>query len=98
MGDTAFYCFSYLFGTIGQPDAAYSAGGNYELFGGFWPGEPLCFVDFERFARFAEYWLVKGTGLPVDLYEDEDNIVNKLDLKVFVDGWFCCRHVGLPLK
>ena len=44
-----------LTGTIGQPDAAYSAGGDYELLGGFWPGGPLCFVDFESFARFAEW-------------------------------------------
>jgi hypothetical protein len=31
------YCVS---GTIGQPDAASSSGGNYELFGGFWPWGP----------------------------------------------------------
>lgn len=43
-----------LTGTIGQPDAAYSRGGNYELLGGFWPGGPLCLVDFEHFARFAD--------------------------------------------
>ena len=41
-----------LTGTIGQPDAAYSAGGSYELLGGFWPGGPLCLVDFYIFARF----------------------------------------------
>ena len=29
-----------LSGTIGQPDASYSAGGDYELLGGFWPGGP----------------------------------------------------------
>ena len=50
-----------LTGTIGQPDAAYSAGGNYELLGGFWPGGPLCFIDFEHFARFAEQWWLTGT-------------------------------------
>ena len=27
-----------LVGTIGQPDAAWSRGGNFELLGGFWPG------------------------------------------------------------
>jgi hypothetical protein len=43
-----------LTGTIGQPDADYSSGGNYELLGGFWPGGPLCIVEFEDFARFAE--------------------------------------------
>ena len=46
-----------LSGTIGQPDAAYSAGGQYEVLGGFWPGEPLCIVDFRLFAKFAEDWL-----------------------------------------
>jgi hypothetical protein len=74
-----------LIGTIGQPDAAYSAGGDYELLGGFWPGGPLCFVDFYTFARFAEQWLYTGDGLAADLHED--NIVNLLDLKVFVDEW-----------
>ena len=87
-----------LTGTIGQPDAAYSSGGNYELLGGFWPGGPLCFVDFESFAKFAEYWLVTGTGLPADLFEDEYNIVNKLDLKVFVEEWLCYCPTDWPLK
>jgi hypothetical protein len=45
-----------LTGTIGQSDAAYSAGGDYELLGGFWPGGPLCIVEFADFARFAEHW------------------------------------------
>ena len=76
-----------LTGTIGQPDAAWSSGGNYELLGGFWPGGPLCFVDFYSFARFAEWWLQTGPELSADLYEDEDNIVNWLDLKVFVNEW-----------
>ena len=76
-----------LVGTIGQPDAAYSAGGSYELLGGFWTGGPLCFVDFYSFARFAEHWLEKGTGLPADLYEDEYDTVNLFDLKMFVNEW-----------
>ncbi len=87
-----------LVGTIGQPDAAWSKGGNYELLGGFWPGGPLCFVDFKHFARFADYWLVTGTGLPADLHEDIDNIVNKLDLKVFVEEWLCYCPADWPLK
>lgn len=87
-----------LTGTIGQPDAAYSAGSGYELLGGFWPGGPLCFVDFESFARFADYWLETGTGLPADLYEDEHNIVNEFDLKVFVEQWLCYCPQGWLLK
>ena len=87
-----------LMGTIGQPDAAYSADGNFELLGGFWPGGPLCFVNFEHFARFAEYWLETGTGLPADLYEDLDNQVNEHDLRVFVEQWLCYCPSDWPLK
>ncbi len=87
-----------LTGTIGQPDAAYIRGGNYELLGGFWPGGPLCFVNFEHFARFADYWLETGVGLPADLYEDLDNQVNEHDLRVFVEQWLCYCPAGWPLK
>jgi len=87
-----------LLGTIGQPDAAYSAGGGYELLGGFWPGGPLCFVDFASFAKFAEYWLETGVGLPADLHEDEHNIVDGLDLGIFVEEWLCYCPAGWPLK
>ena len=87
-----------LVGTIGQPDAAYSSGGKYELLGGFWPGGPLCFVDFGHFARFAEQWGLTGTGLPADLYEDLSDQVNFLDLKVFVEQWLCYCPTDWPLK
>jgi hypothetical protein len=46
------------------------AGGDYELLGGFWPGGPLCFVEFEDFAGFAMYWRDSGSDLPGDLYKD----------------------------
>ncbi len=87
-----------LTGTIGQPDAGVMTGGDYEMLGGFWPGEPLCFVDFRHFARFAEYWLETGSDLPADLYKDANNIVNYLDLKVFVDEWLYYCPYGWPLK
>ena len=87
-----------LVGTIGQPDAAYSSGGNYEILGGFWPGGPLCFVDFEHFARFAEQWWLTGTGLPADLDDDGYNKVDGLDLQVFVDYWLCYCPTDWPLK
>ena len=85
-----------LTGTIGQPDAAYSAGGDYEVLGGFWPGEPLCIVEFNHFARFAELWLVTGSDLPADLYKDD--IVNWRDLEVFVDYWLYYCPLGWSLK
>ena len=85
-----------LTGTIGQPDASFSAAGNYELLGGFWPGGPLCFVDFPDFARFADYWLETGTGLPADL--DGNGIVNLYDLKLFVDEWLCSCPYNWPLR
>ena len=83
-------------GTIGQPDAAWSAGGDYELLGGFWPGGPLCIVNFDDFARFAEYWLETGSDLPADLYEDD--IVNWFDLDVFVDEWLDYCPYDWPLR
>jgi hypothetical protein len=74
-----------LSGTIGQPDAAYSDGGRYELLGGFWPGGPVCIVDFKDFARFAQYWLQTGSDLPADLYKD--NTIDEKDLREFVTEW-----------
>ncbi len=85
-------------GTIGQPDAGVMSGGDYEFLGGFWPGEPSCVVDFEHFARFAQYWLEIGTGLPADLYKDAGDIVDELDLKVFTDEWLYYCPYGWPLK
>ena len=85
-----------LTGTIGQPDAAYSASGNYELLGGFWPGGPLCFVDFEDFARFADVWLQTGTGLLGDL--DGDGDVDIKDLKQFADYWLSCCPYNWSLR
>jgi hypothetical protein len=85
-----------LTGTIGQPDAAYSAGGRYELLGGFWPGGPICIVEFRDFARFAEQWRASGGGLTADL--DGDTDVDWDDLSRFADWWLSCCPVGWPLK
>ncbi len=91
-----------LTGTIGQPDAAWSSGGKYELLGGFWPGGPLCFVDFYSFARFAEYWLDEDCSELNDWCGGADlnhqNGVNKLDLKLFVDEWLYSCPYGWQLK
>ncbi len=85
-----------LTGTIGQPDAAYSAGGDYELLGGFWPGGPLCIVNFDDFAVFADYWLETGSQLPADL--DGNGQVNLDDLKLFVYEWLCNCPYNWPLR
>ena len=85
-----------LSGTIGQPDAGAMSGGDYELLGGFWPGGPLCIVEFEDYARFAEHWLDSGSGLPGDLDGDLD--VDFADLKLFVDEWLYSCPYDWPLK
>jgi hypothetical protein len=85
-----------LTGTIGQPDAGYLGGGNYELLGGFWVGGPLCIVEFEDFARFAVYWMQSGAGLPADLYED--GTINYDDLLEFANLWLCVCPYDWPLK
>jgi hypothetical protein len=92
-----------LTGTIGQYDAAYSAGADYEVLGGFWPGGlgpsgVLCVVDFEDYARFAQYWLETGDDLPADLYKDEYNIVDFLDLNAFVEEWLFHCPADWPLQ
>ena len=87
-----------LVGTIGQPDAADSEGEQYELLGGFWPGGPVCIVNLEHFANFAEYWLMTGIDLPADLYMDEYDIVNMDDLGVFLNYWLWYCPYDWPLK
>ena len=91
-----------LTATIGQPDAAYSSGGDYELLGGFWPGGPLCFVDFASFAKFAEWWLEPDCkednnwcgGADLDKLGNVDHI----DLDLLVKQWLCYCPPGWPLK
>jgi len=85
-----------LTGTIGQPDAAYAAGGKYELLGGFWVGGPICVVDFGHFANFAEQWLEAGSGLPADL--SGDGFVDWIDLERFVYQWLYHCPPGWPLR
>ncbi len=85
-----------LMGTIAQHDAAYSYSDDYELLGGFWPGEPLCVIDFDHFARFADLWLLTGPDLPSDLYED--GTVDLYDLEKFVEDWLCYCPYDWPLR
>ena len=85
-----------LTGTIGQPDAGYLYGGQFDLDGGFQTGGPLCFVNLEDFAKFAEYWLVSGFDLPADL--DSDGTVNSNDLAELAYWWLSICPYGWPLK
>ena len=89
-------------GTIGQVDAAYSAGGRYELLGGFWPGGPLCTVDFYHYARFAEHWLDNACDVGNDWCGGADlnqlGDVDGVDLKLFVNEWLYYCPLGWPLK
>jgi hypothetical protein len=83
-----------LTGTIGQPDAAYSSGGQYEMLGGFWPGGPLCFVEFDDFARFAEYWLESTEGADLN----QDLALDFLDVQVLADYWLSYCPAGWLLR
>jgi hypothetical protein len=91
-----------LTGTIGQPDAAYSAGDQYELLGGFWPGGPLCIVDFQHFARFADHWLESPCDESNDWCDganlDHLGDVNEVDLGLFVDEWLNYCPYNWPLR
>ncbi len=91
-----------VIGTIAQPDAAWSTGGDYELLGGFWPGGPLCFVDFEHFARFAEHWRDNPCNVGNNFCGGADlnqiDGVDFEDVKMFVEQWLCYCPSGWPLK
>lgn len=95
-----------LTGTIGQPDATYSSGGDYELHGGFWPGGLVCIADivnFHDFARLTEHWLEVPCnaqnnwcgGADLDQLGDVDTI----DLRLFVNEWLYYRcSYNWPLR
>ena len=83
-----------LSGTIGQADAGNLAGGQYEVLGGFWPGGPLCFVEFEDYARFAQYWRDSGGNIPADLYGD--GVVEWHDVGEFAYWWLYDCPYGWP--
>jgi hypothetical protein len=108
--DFEIHCEAYMIGAydfdsvMHYGQCALSDCGDYELLGGFWPGGPLCFVNFEHFARFAEHWLDTlcdaGNNFcaGADLHVDENNIVNRLDLKAFTEQWLCYCPTDWPLK
>lgn len=91
-----------LTGTIGQPNAGASSGGGYELLGGFWAGGPLCFVNLEDFAHFAQYWLDAPCspdntwcgGADLDMSGD----VTLADFGRFLDAWLTYCPYAWPLK
>ena len=83
-----------LTGTIGQPDTDWSRAGNYELLGGFWPGGPLCIVQFDDFARFAQLWLAADPT--ADLNGDQKLDFN--DLSWLTAYWLSCCPPDWPLR
>ncbi len=91
-----------VMGTIAQHDAAVSAGGPYELLGGFWPGGPSCIVEFEDFARFAQYWLETpcnaGNNWCGGADLDELGDVDFIDAGQFADEWLELCSTDWPLR
>lgn len=83
-----------LSGTIGQADADWGRGGAYEVLGGYWPGGPLCIVEFDDFARFAEYWWLSDAD--ADLNDDPE--INFKDLGWFTDYWLSYCPYAWPLR
>jgi hypothetical protein len=55
------------------------------------------YIEFDDFARFASQWLETGSDLPADLYKDENNIVDNLDLSILVEEWLEKCPPGWPL-
>ncbi len=91
-----------LTATIGQHDAGEMAGGDYEMLGGFLPGGPLCYVEFDDFARFTVQWRNTGCSLANNWCQGADldnlNDVGTDDLKLFIIEWLYQCPYGWPLK
>jgi hypothetical protein len=91
-----------LAATIGQPDAGYSAGGDYEVYSGFWPGRPVCTVNFRHFAGFADHWLETPCDAGNDWCGGADlnqlGDVNEVDLSLFVYEWLDYCPYRWPLR
>ena len=83
-----------LTATIGQPDAAWSKGGSFEILGGFLPGGPMCIVEFDDFARFAQYWLQSSDTADLN----SDLSVDFLDVQLLADHWLAYCPYGWQLK
>lgn len=83
-----------LTGTIGQADADWGRGGDYEVLGGFWPGGPLCFVQFDDFARFAALWLTADPSGDLD----GDSDIDFGDLGSLADYWLSYCPYKWPLR
>ncbi len=90
-----------LAGTIGQPDADYSGGGQYELLGGFWVGGPLCIVNLEHFAVFAAHWLEgpcnAGNNWCGGADLNQSTAVNIDDLTTLASEWLNICPFAWPL-
>lgn len=83
-------------GTIGQPDAQISSGGDYVLNGGYWAGTCGCIVNLTDLSNFVQQWLFEGPGLKADLYADQ-----KVDLEDFTElAWWWMQNCppDWPLK
>ena len=82
-------------GTVGQwAVGSASDGSRYALAGGFWAGEPFCKVEFEDFARFAEYWL--DESLPGDA--QADNVIGFGKLQELANLWLDWCPTNWPFK
>ena len=56
----------------------------------------MCIVNFEDFARFAQYWMQSGSDIPADL--SKDGIVDDIDKVMFCEEWLYECPRDWPLK
>jgi hypothetical protein len=87
-----------LVGTIGQPDTGWSAGGEYEVLGGFWSSAPTSgwIIGSEQVSSFGGQRLQAGSRLNSGLGVAED--VGFEDLCRFADEWLKYKPNSWPLS
>ncbi len=87
-----------LVGTIGQPDTGWSAGGEYEVLGGFWSSAPApgWITGYDEVSSFGGQWLQAGSRLNSGLGVAED--VGFEDLCRFAGEWLKYKPNSWPLS
>jgi len=83
-------------GELGHSGPGAMASENYGMTSPLAAAGIICIIEFDDFARFAQYWLYTGSDMPADLYED--NMVNFEDMRELADLWLFSCPYEWPLR
>jgi len=67
-------------GTIGQPDAGWSIGGKYELFGGFWPAGPIAEYFPSVYSTYNDWLVLNRQACWYAPYQCDDGVYGRIEV------------------